>query len=360
MLGTAVVFACLVLLRADDSEQGPLAPRWKQHDIRRPRPPVVEPADTSVAVRPPKDAITLFDGSNLDAWKSASGGPAKWKVGDGYFEVAPGTGSIVSKERFGDMQLHVEWASPKPPGGVGQDRGNSGIFLMDQFEIQVLDSYKADTYADGQAGAIYGQFPPMANASRPPGEWQSYDIAFRRPRFDSAGKLVAPARITVFLNGILVQNNEEPVGPTSWLKELPYTDSGDAGPISLQDHSHPVRFRNIWVRRLSERPAPTPEALARPKIVTVPTALLDEYAGQYLLSPERGGTKATIRREDNHLVISFPFRTRPLVLEPISETVFDMPFTYGKFTFRKDDQGKVTSVLFQIGDSERDMKRVTP
>jgi hypothetical protein len=354
------MFGFAVALVAQEVAADRAATRWRQHDPNRPRPPVAEPADAAVAVRPPKDAIVLFDGRSLDAWESASGGPAKWKVGTGYLETQPGTGPIVSKERFGDVQLHVEWASPTPPHGTGQNRGNSGVFLMDQFEIQVLDSFKAETYADGQAGAIYGQFPPLFNASRGPGEWQSFDIAFRRPRFDAAGKLLEPARITLFHNGILVQNNEAPIGPTSWLKELPYTNQGDRAPISLQDHDHPVRYRNIWARRLPERPVPEPKDLERPARIVLRTALLDEYAGEYLLNPEPDSAKATIAREEGHLVVKFPFRRRPLALEPISETVFDMPFTYGRWTFKKDNHGKVTSVTFRIGDSEREMKKVKP
>ena len=241
--------------------------RWKQHDIHRPRPPVVEPAScpAAAATPAPKDAVVLFDGTSLDAWKTPEGGPAAWSVKDGVLEVVPGAGPIETKGQFGDVQLHVEWAAPDPPAGIGQDRGNSGIFLMGQFEIQVLDSYKADTYADGQAGAIYGQYPPLANAARPPGQWQTYDIAFRRPRFDEAGKLEHPATITVFLNGILVQNNEEPWGPTSWLEPYPYDPSVDRGPIQLQDHSHPVRFRNIWIRDLPERPAATARDVQEPR-----------------------------------------------------------------------------------------------
>jgi hypothetical protein len=184
----------------------------------------------------------LFDGSSLAAWKSPEGGPARWTVADGYMETVPGAGPIETKQKFADIQLHVEWAAPSPPRGSGQDRGNSGVFLMGDFEVQVLDSYKADTYADGQAGAIYGQYPPLFNASRPPGQWQTYDIAFRRPRFDASGKLLEAARIIIFHNGLLAQNNEEPVGPTSWLKWLPYEYRGGGGPISLQDHDHPVRY----------------------------------------------------------------------------------------------------------------------
>ncbi|MEJ7636733.1 MAG: family 16 glycoside hydrolase [Singulisphaera sp.] len=262
--------------------------------------------------------------------------------------------------KFGDIQLHVEWAAPNPSDGKGQDRGNSGIFLMGEFELQVLDSYKAETYADGQAGAIYGQYPPLFNASRPPGEWQSYDIAFRRPRFDGSGKLLEPARVTLFHNGILVQDNEEPFGFTTWLKWLPYTDIGDRGVISLQDHDHPVRYRNIWLRELPERTAPTAKDLARPRVITLSSEVLDRYAGQYLLNAKPEAPMATITREDGHLVVTFPFRPQPLTLEPISETEFDMPFTDGRFTFRKDDQGRVTGVLFRIGDGEREMKKIAP
>ncbi len=322
---------------------------------------MVEPADAGVAARPPKDAIVLFDGTNLDAWKARFGGPAKWKVAGGVLETVPGAGMIETRASFGDVQVHVEWAAPDPPAGVGQDRGNSGIFLMGQFEIQVLDSYRADTYADGQAGAIYGQFPPLSNAARPPGEWQQYDVAFRRPRFDRSGKLVEPARITLFHNGILVQNNEEPVGSTSWLEWEPYDASrGERGPIALQDHDHPVRYRNIWLRELPERPAPAAADLARPKIVTLAPEILDRCAGQYALNDQPDAPRATIAREGDHLTLSLPFRTRPLRLEPISETRFDMPSTDGQFTFRTDPAGRVTSVHFRIADGERDWKRVGP
>lgn len=357
-----LVAACGLVagLVAQESRPGSGQPRWRQHDVRRPRPEAVEPADAAVATRPPKDAIVLFDGSGLDAWQSSDGGPARWRVVNGAMETVPGAGPIATRRGFGDMQLHVEWAAPSPPRGRSQDRGNSGVFLMDQFEIQVLDSYRAETYADGQAGAIYGQYPPLFNASRPPGEWQSYDIAFRRPRFDDSGRLVEPARITVFHNGILVQNNEEPFGPTSWLKWLPYEDHGDRGPISLQDHDHPVRYRNLWVRELPERAGPSAESLARPEAVALPAEVLDRYAGQYLLGPGPDAPRATFRRDGDHLTVSFPFRPRPLELVAASETEFDLPFTDGRFTFRKDDQGRVTGVHFRVGDGERVMRRVEP
>jgi hypothetical protein len=348
----------VVCLAGDERPADVTMARWRQHDIRRPKPPVAEAAESGVAARPPKDATILFDGTSLDAWKSHLGGPARWKVIEGALETVPGTGMIETKGTFGDIQLHVEWAAPSPPSGVGQDRGNSGVFLMGQFEIQVLDSYKADTYADGQAGAIYGQYPPLFNAARPPGEWQTYDIAFRRPRFDRAGKLAEPARVTLFHNGILVQNGEEPFGPTSWLKWLPYDPGVDRGPIALQDHDHPVRYRNIWLRELPERAVPAPADLARSKLVTLAPEVLDSYAGQYLLNTEPDAPRATIARVGSHLTLTLPFRPGPLALESISETQFDLPFTDGRFTFLKDAGGRVTGVHFRIGDGERDWKRV--
>jgi hypothetical protein len=169
---------------------------------------------------------------------------------DGALEVAPGTGGIETVREFGDVQVHVEWMAPNPPHGEGQDRGNSGVFLMRQYEVQVLDSYHNETYADGQAGSVFGQYPPLVNPIRPPGEWQSYDIVFRRPRFDAAGKVTRPARMTVLFNGMLVQDAVELVGPTSNAERIPYVAHADRLPLSLQDHGHRVRVRNIWVREL--------------------------------------------------------------------------------------------------------------
>jgi hypothetical protein len=165
-------------------------------------------------------------------------------------EVVNDSGSIRTKRGFGDCQLHVEWATPAAATGSGQDRGNSGVFLMDLYEVQVLDSYNSKTYADGMAAAIYGQYPPLVNASRKPGEWQTYDIVFHAPRFDEDGKLVSPARMTVLHNGILVQDNEELTGPTANKARPPYKAHADKLPLSLQDHGHPVRYRNIWIREI--------------------------------------------------------------------------------------------------------------
>ena len=223
---------------------------WPQHSRERPRPPVVTPG-APVSIAPPSDATVLFDGTSLARWTQADGTPAKWRVVDGAFEVVRGTGTLTTRDGFGDAQLHIEWMTPKPAVGKDQDRGNSGVFFGGgRYEVQVLDSYENVTYADGQAGALYGQYPPLVNASRPPGEWQSYDIIFRRPRFDAAGKVLSPARFTVLHNGVLVQDNMELVGPTANGSRPPYEAHPDRLPISLQDHGHPVRFRNVWIRDL--------------------------------------------------------------------------------------------------------------
>jgi 3-keto-disaccharide hydrolase len=225
-------------------------PPCAQHARDCPAPPVIDAGRAASPVAPPSDAVILFDGKNLAKWRRADGSPARWKLKDGYMEVAPGTGAISTAQGFGDVQLHIEWATPAPPQGSDQDRGNSGVFLMGQYEVQVLDSYGNVTYPDGQAGAIYGQFPPLVNASRPPGEWQSYDIVFRRPRFGPDGTLEQPATLTVFHNGVLVQDHRTLTGPTAHQSRPPYKAHPDRLPISLQDHGHPVRYRNIWLRQL--------------------------------------------------------------------------------------------------------------
>jgi hypothetical protein len=234
---------------------------WAIHDLERPQPPLVTAGTfgtEDAPGKPPSDAIVLFDGTDLSAWKSSKdGGAAGWKVENGYMEVVKGTGSIETKQAFGDIQLHVEFRTPTPPEDEGQGRGNSGVFLMGRYEVQVLDSYENKTYPDGQAAALYGQYPPLVNASRPPGVWQVYDIAFQAPRFDAGGKVVTPARATVFHNGVLVQLASELTGPSGHKKRPPYEAHPDKLPIGLQDHSNPMRFRNIWVRELQPRPSPS-------------------------------------------------------------------------------------------------------
>ena len=229
--------------------------RWKPNDPSRPVPPVIAPGTASTQDtpgRPPSDAVVLFDGKDLSQWAGEDGQAAKWKVTGGYAEVLPKSGYIHTREAFGDCQLHVEFSEPVPAVGDGQDRGNSGVFLMGLYEVQVLDSYENKTYADGQASGVYGQFPPQVNASRPPGQWQTYDIIFHAPRFDKAGKLLRPARMTVLHNGVLVQDNVELSGPTAHHERPPYKSGPDKLPLALQDHGDPVRFRNIWIRELRE------------------------------------------------------------------------------------------------------------
>jgi hypothetical protein len=226
---------------------------WQIHDLARPQPRIVDPGPAGPPAPVPSDALVLFDGKDLSRWTNGKGDPARWKVENGYMEVTAKTGSIRTVREFGDCQLHVEWSAPLPAEGTSQERGNSGVFLMNLYEVQVLDCYDNVTYADGMTAAIYGQCPPAVNACRPPGEWQTYDIVFRRPRFDADGKVLEPARMTVFHNGVLVHDDVALMGPTSHKVRLPYTSHPDRLPISLQDHGNPVRYRNIWIRELGPR-----------------------------------------------------------------------------------------------------------
>ncbi len=208
--------------------------------IKWEKPAIVTPGTTNAD--PPSDAIVLFDGTDLSKWKNAD----TWKVEDG--NAITGKGQIVSKDEFGDCQLHIEWSAPTPPKGSGQGRGNSGVFLMGKYEIQVLDSYENETYHDGQAGAIYKQTPPAVNAMRKPGEWNTYDIFWTAPQFADDGSLTSPAYITAVHNGVLILNHFELKGDTPFNRPPMYKAHGPKGPIALQDHGNPVRFRNIWVR----------------------------------------------------------------------------------------------------------------
>jgi hypothetical protein len=247
--GFALVLTLGFCVMTEANAQSPAD--WPIHSPHRPQPRVVNPGPAGPPVAAPADAIVLFHGGDLSRFRDAKGGPAKWKVEKGYIEVVPGTGALVSADNFGDVQLHIEWAAPSKVEGESQERGNSGVFFGGgRYEVQVLDSYNNITYPDGQAGAIYGQYPPLVNASRPPGEWQTYDIVFRGPRFDPSGKLIRPARMTVLHNNILVQDNVELTGPTAHMRRPPYQAHAIELPISLQDHSNPVRYRNIWVRKL--------------------------------------------------------------------------------------------------------------
>jgi hypothetical protein len=199
----------------------------------------------------PSDAIVLFDGTALDAWRSTGdGSEAKWNVSDGILTVNPGSGPIETRKEFGDVQLHLEWRAPQEITGEGQGRGNSGLFLMNNYEIQILDSYESKTYTNGQAGSVYKQSPPLVNATKSPEEWNVYDIIFRAPHFNKEGMLIKPGTVTVLHNGVLVQDHFEIKGPTTYIGIPHYTAHKDKLPILLQDHGNPVSFRNIWVRDL--------------------------------------------------------------------------------------------------------------
>ncbi len=229
--------------------------RYKVHDSARPQPRIVTPPTASTqeqAGKPPCDALVLFDGSSLAGWASKRNpaNPAGWKlVEGGAMEVVPGTGDIVTKAEFSDCQLHLEFATPTVVKGESQGRGNSGVFLMGRYEIQVLDCYNNPTYADGTTAGIYGQWPPLVNASRAPGQWQIYDIVWTVPRFDG-DKLLAPARVTVIWNGLVVHHAQVLQGPTQHRRTAEAVAHGPVGPLSLQDHGDLVRYRNIWVRPL--------------------------------------------------------------------------------------------------------------
>ncbi|MEX1049446.1 MAG: DUF1080 domain-containing protein [Akkermansiaceae bacterium] len=225
---------------------------------KEPLPPVVAPGAPAGFFAPPADAIVLFNGSETalqQNWTDTKGNPSEWNVVDGALESVKKAGYIQTKQHFGSCQLHVEWAAPAKVDGAGQGRGNSGVFLMNNYEVQVLDSFENVTYADGQAGALYGRSKPLVNASRPPGEWQSYDIIFHRPLFDEAGKVTRRATFTVLHNGVLIQDHVVLSGGTGWMgphAASEYKAHPDKLPIALQDHGNPVRFRNIWIRELED------------------------------------------------------------------------------------------------------------
>jgi hypothetical protein len=237
--------------------------KWHVHDPERPQPPVVTPGTFSTEDapgKPPSDAIVLFDGNDLSKWKDGKGQPSGWKVQSGYMMVppkgTPGGGDIITKDDFGDCQLHVEWSAPTPPVGNGQGRGNSGVlFFGGRYEIQVVDSYRNLTYADGGAGSLYGQYPPLVNACRKPGEWQVYDIIFMAPRFKD-GKLETPGYVTLIHNGLVMHNHTALLGTTAHKSMPKYSPHEPKGPIKLQDHGNPVRYRNIWIRPLKDYDQP--------------------------------------------------------------------------------------------------------
>ena len=248
MMATALVAADAK--KTPGYDDTPVIPgqKWKVHDNTRPHPPIVKPDPSpTMGAKPPEGAVVLFGGTDLSKWKSAKG-EAPWKVENGYMEVN-GKGTVLTKDGFGSMQLHVEFASPKEVKGESQGRGNSGVFLMGMYEVQVLDSYNNLTYADGQCASLYGQWPPDKNVSLPPGEWQTYDITFEAPKFKD-GKLLEPGYVTVVHNGVKVHDRRKLNGPSGHRSTPEYKAHADKMPISLQDHGNPVRFRNIWLKEL--------------------------------------------------------------------------------------------------------------
>ena len=240
---TVIAYAALISIAAPSLGQDwhpELTEKWE------PVPEIVVPGEGN---RPPSDAIVLFDGTDLSQWERVGGGDAGWTLHDGFMTIAEQAGSIQTKQHFGDVQLHIEWRTPSEVKGEGQGRGNSGIFLQEQYEVQVLDSFNNLTYSNGQAGSIYKQHIPLVDASRGPGEWQAYDIVFTAPVFSVKGTVIRPATFTVFHNGVLIQNHVESTGPTQYIGLPEYQPHGDL-PILLQDHGNPVSYRNIWVREL--------------------------------------------------------------------------------------------------------------
>lgn len=327
---------------------------WRQHDPARPRPALVTPGAAVGA--PPSDAVVLFDGTSLGAWRGNKGTePAKWVIRDGYMEAAPGTGAIQTAEPLGDMQLHVEWSTPTPPEGRGQGRGNSGVIIMGLYEVQILDSYDNTTYADGQAAAVYGQYPPLVNASRPAGQWQLYDIIFRGPRWSATGKLTRPAIITVFHNGVLVQDHVALWGGTAWLRPAPYAKHAPALPLVLQDHSNPVRFRNIWMRPLPEAPAVTPHAGAARDEVPLTTAAAARYAGLYRAA---NGDTARIIRTAHGLGLNIFERPDTMPIVTLKNGDFTLRDTGARLHFVLPATGKAEKFDISIAEQERSYVRV--
>ncbi len=242
MKKTTCVAVAVVALLAFGFGAGAFAAEYLT-GIQWAEPAVIDPGASGGV---PSDATVLFDGTDMSQWE----GGERWIVADG--AVTAGPGGVKSKAEFGDCQVHLEWASASEAKGSGQGRSNSGVFLMGKYELQLLDSYENKTYFDGQCGAIYKQHPPLVNACRKPGQWQTYDVIWKAPRFDDDGKLASPAMITVLQNGVLIQNHFELKGDTPYNRAPEYKAHPDKGPITLQYHGNPVRFRNIWVREVKE------------------------------------------------------------------------------------------------------------
>ena len=324
---------------------------WKIHDAQRPNPVAVTPG---TAGQPPSDAVPLFDGSNLSQWEHAGGVAAKWKVENGYMEATK-SGDLFTKKAFGDCQLHIEWATSE--GGVSQGGGNSGIFFMGKYEVQVLNSYENRTYADGQAAAIYTQYPPLVNASLPPRAWQTYDIIFRAPRFGRDGALRRAANLTVFHNGVLVQDHVRLNGPTSWMEHKPYEKHAPKMPIKLQDHRNAVRYRNIWLRELGPRQTlkAGPETPRAEKAVTLTRAQMEAIAGEYA-SAGMDDTFARIWIEDGKLMA----RVREQIVRELhaaSPTEFFFKEVEAPLVVELDANGNVIRATMTVGIDPKPLEK---
>lgn len=331
----AAVF--LLMIFSANSSRAQVETGWKVHDLNRPLPTSVTPASQDITLAAPADADVLFDGTDHSQWRNSQGGKSKWKVTDGVLIATPKSGSIYTKKKYGDCQLHIEWMIPQGTKRSGQSKGNSGVFLMDTFEVQILSSFKNKTYADGMAGAIYGQYPPLVNATKPLGKWQSYDIIFHRPRFLADGSLKSPAHMTVLHNGVLIQDHSQLLGPTTWIKPRPYTKGPDKGPLSLQDHGNPIQFRNIWIREFSaDRPRPeTPYPSSELKLTPdQQTRLIGDYGDFQIFQT---GTQLYCK-----------FFQVEMELVPLSESEFLMKACAGKLTFDLDQDGNVKQAKLHL------------
>ena len=343
LIAMLLVTASGVLNNVLSQENG----KWKLHDMNRPQPAVVTPGTASThdtPGKPPSDAIVLFDGKDLSAWQKNNGEPATWKVENGYMEVVKNGGSIKTRQGFGDCQLHIEWSTPVMKDARGQHNGNSGIHMMEIYELQILNSYQNQTYPDGQAGALYGQLPPIVNSSRPSLEWQSYDIIFHRPRFAEDGQVQSPALVTVLHNGVLVQDHEAFTGPVDWQAQPAYRVHPDRVPIGLQDHGNPIRFRNIWIRDLEQyqRPAPAPSEIVE---ITLDAEKRQKYFGQY--KSESGGM-INIKDHDDKFAIFFGENFKYHIF-PLSPTEFTSRKVAADFTFQLNAEGNVSGLIFDMG-----------
>jgi hypothetical protein len=257
ILSVAALTAATAAFAAEQSlgyKDTPLIPgtKWHIHDGDRPQPPIVTPGKQfSQMANAPSDAVVLFDGTDFSKWQAARGGDVQWKIENGYMETTK-TGVIRTRDQFGDFQLHLEFATPEKVEGTGQGRGNNGVNIFGRYEIQILDSYQNKTYPDGQAGALYGQTPPLVNASRGPGQWQTYDIVFEAPRWNESGELIRKGSVTLLHNGVVVHNKRELLGGTGHRRINDYRPHPPKGFLELYEHGNPVRFRNIWIRPLGE------------------------------------------------------------------------------------------------------------